>query len=60
MKDFGLRIDDVAVDKYSQDNRILKMKLWLHFTDMLKPHRRLENDMQLVDVTVTSFQQPEV
>ena len=31
MKEFAVKIDDVILDKYTQDSRILKLKLWDHF-----------------------------
>ena len=44
MKDFGIKIDDVKLDRYTQDSRLIKMKIWLHFTklflnkDLMKEH----------------------
>lgn len=31
MKDFGVIIENVILDKYTYDSRIIKMKVWLHF-----------------------------
>ena len=38
MKDFGVKIDNVKLDRYTQDSRLIKMKIWLHFYEILKPH----------------------
>ena len=36
MKDFGIKIDDVKLDRYTQDSRLIKMKIWLHFTRLFQ------------------------
>ena len=36
MKDFGIKIDDVKLDRFTQDSRLIKMKIWLHFTRLFK------------------------
>jgi hypothetical protein len=38
MKDFSVVCYDVKLDKFTQDPRIIKMKIWLHFRQMLKPY----------------------
>lgn len=60
MKDFAIKIDDVTVDRYTQDSRVLKMKLWHHFTDILRPKRTIENDMEVVDVTLSLYTMPSI
>ena len=32
MKDFGVKIDDLRLDRFTQDSRLIKMKIWLYFT----------------------------
>lgn len=36
MSKFAIRINNLKLDKTTQDPRMLKMKLWLHFTKILK------------------------
>mmetsp|Transcript_4428 Transcript_4428/g.6510 ORF Transcript_4428/g.6510 Transcript_4428/m.6510 type:complete len:142 (+) Transcript_4428:4089-4514(+) len=60
MSDFALQINDVIVDRHTQDSRVLKMKLWLHLTDLLREHRTLDNDMEIVDVTLSLYTQPSI
>jgi len=60
MSDFSLRIEDVVVDKYTQDSRVLKMKLWQHFTDILRPHRTFDNKMEVLDITFSLYTQPNI
>ena len=36
MKDFGVKIDDVKLDRYTQDSRLIKVKIWLHFTKLFQ------------------------
>lgn len=50
MSKFALRMNDVKLDKTTQDIRILKMKIWLHFRKLLKPHQDKENQMEVADV----------
>ena len=38
MKDFGVKIDNVKLDRYTQDSRIIKMKVWLHFKEILEEY----------------------
>lgn len=52
MKDFGIKIDDVKLDRYTQDSRLIKMKIWLHFTnlfrnkEMMKEHTNEDSEDQ--------------
>ena len=36
MKDFGVRIKDVRLDKFTYDSRVIKLKVWLHFKEILR------------------------
>ena len=53
MSDFGIRINNILLDKTTQDKRILKMKLWLHFTNILEAHRSEDNTMEVADVQIS-------
>ena len=55
MKDFGVQIDNVKLDKYSQDSRIVKIKVWLHFKEILAPFIDKFNDMQCIDVCLSLY-----
>ena len=48
IKDFVIQLNQLKVDKYSQDERILQMKLWL------KVNESLENN-QIIDMTFGSM-----
>jgi len=58
MKDFGIRINSLRLDKYTQDARLLKMKVWIHFHNMLYPFADEDNSMEIVDVSFSFYQQP--
>mmetsp|Transcript_24596 Transcript_24596/g.38189 ORF Transcript_24596/g.38189 Transcript_24596/m.38189 type:complete len:190 (-) Transcript_24596:3055-3624(-) len=58
MKDFGIAIQDLKLDKYTQDSRLLKLKIWIHFHNFLKPLADEDNSMEIVDVTFSLYQQP--
>ena len=47
---FSVRMNDVKLDKTTQDIRILKMKIWLHYRKLLEPHQTADNQMELADV----------
>ena len=53
MSDFGIRINNILLDKTTQDKRILKMNLWLHFTNILEAHRSEDNTMEVADVQIS-------
>ena len=36
MKDFGVKIDDLRLDRFTQDSRLIKMKIWLYFTKLFQ------------------------
>ena len=60
MSDFSILIQDVAVDKRSQDSRVLKMKLWLHINNMLKKYKEADNKLEIMDITLSYYTQPSV
>jgi hypothetical protein len=45
MKDFGCTIENLKLDKYTYDSRIIKMKIWLHFHELMEKKRDRFNDM---------------
>ena len=36
MKDFGVKIDDLKLDRFTQDSRLIKFKIWLYFTKIFQ------------------------
>lgn len=50
MKDFTIQIRMLQIDNSSQDVRILKLKIWLHFNELLKKFRTETNQMEVADV----------
>lgn len=60
MKDFTVYCKDVICDRHTQDSRLIKMKIWLHFTKLLKPHRLEDNQQKVVDVTLSLSTQPKL
>ena len=60
MKDFGVKIDNVKLDRYSQDSRIVKIKVWLHFKEILEQYKDKFNDMQCIDVCLSLYTQPSI
>lgn len=66
MKDFGIKIDEVILDRYTQDSRLIKMKVWLHFTKILgleeiSGQKADEyNDLEVIDVTLSNYTQPSI
>ena len=61
MKDFTVQLNNVMLDKYSQDIRIVKMKVWLHFTNIFNNEKfRLKgNSFEICDVNLSLSNQPE-
>lgn len=45
MKDFGVKINNVKLDKYTLDSRIVKIKIWLYFKEILEFNKDKYNDM---------------
>ena len=58
MAKFTIRMNDVKLDKTTQDLRILKMKIWLHFRRLLKPHSDGDNQMEVADVQLANANAP--
>ena len=50
MKDFTIQVRRYQFDNTTQDLRILKLKLWLHFEELLKDFRSETNKMEIADV----------
>lgn len=60
MKDFGIKIDNVILDRYTQDSRLIKLKIWLHFTNVLQPYADDHNQMEVIDVCLSLYTQPSI
>ena len=58
MSKFTIRLNDIKLDKTTQDTRILKMKIWLHFTKLLKDFQTDENKMEVADVQLANAKDP--
>ena len=55
MKDFGIILENVILDKYTYDSRVIKMKVWLHFKQLLAPKVDKYNDHCCIDVTLSLY-----
>ena len=55
MKDFGVKINNVKLDKFTYDSRVVKIKVWLHFQDVLEPFKTPYNDMECIDVCLSLY-----
>ena len=58
-RDFTIQLKDVQLNKYTQDTRFLKMKIWLRFSQVfqgLAVSGKAENseDAQVIDINFTS------
>ena len=56
MKDFGIKINNMQVDKYTQDYRVQKMKTWMHFSDILMEYHindESRDAMEVLDVSLS-------
>ena len=60
IKDFGIMFKNVKLDRYTQDKAVIKMKLWLHVQQVLKMKRSIENNMEIMDITVSMYSEPDV
>ena len=60
MKDFGVKINNVKLDKFTYDSRVVKIKVWLHFQDVLEPFKTPYNDMECIDVCLSLYTQPSI
>ena len=55
MKDFGIKLNNVKLDKFTFDSRIVKIKIWLYFKELLKEDADKFNDMQCIDVCLSLY-----
>ena len=63
MQDFAIQCNDVLVDKQTQDSRLVKMKVWLHFNKIIEEANKSNDnlfDHQVVDVTLSITTQPKL
>lgn len=60
MKDFGVRIKDVRLDKFTFDSRVVKIKVWLYFREILARYKNSHNDMECIDVCLSLYTQPSI
>lgn len=59
MKDFSIQVNNTILDKYTQDIRLVKMKIWLHFTRRFREFQIRDNDYEVCDVVLSLSNQPE-
>ena len=55
IKDFSIQLDDLQFNKYSQDTRILQMKLWLTLNDSINKDLPLTEQVQIMDINLSSL-----
>ena len=57
MKDFGVMIKDVRLDKFTYDSRVIKIKVWQYFKKILEPIAKENplNDMECIDVCLSLY-----
>jgi hypothetical protein len=64
MKDFAISCDNCMIDKTTQDTRLVKMKIWLHFTKILSRFDQYTHEQglkhQVIDVTLSISTQPKL
>jgi hypothetical protein len=60
MKDFTVQINNLVLDKYTQDIRLVKMKIWLHFNNTFSTRKFMlkDNGFDVCDVTLSLSNQP--
>ena len=58
MKDFSVMCRNVNLDKYTQDPILIKMKVWLHFNQLMQEYKLEGNDQEIVDVTLSICSSP--
>ena len=58
MTDFGVFAYNLKLDKYTQDSRIIRMKLWLHLNQVLKPFRSSNNKLEIIDICLSEHTEP--
>lgn len=60
MTDFAIKLPDVRIDRSSQNPAILKMKIWLRLTELLREIKTEENPAEIVDITVNLAHLPAI
>ena len=55
MKDFGVKLNKVRLDKFTFDSRVIKLKVWHYFTEILKNDADKYNDMKCIDVCLSLY-----
>lgn len=63
MHDFAIQCNNVFLDKQTQDSRLVKMKVWLHFHKIVGEACKLNGslfDPQVIDVTLSITTQPKL
>ena len=63
LKDFGIMMKDLKVDKFTQNIQILKMKLWLHIEEMFKQSKMSENvgcRHHIVDICFSLYKEHDI
>ena len=60
MKDFGVKLNKVRLDKFTFDSRVIKLKVWHYFTEILKHEADNFNDMSCIDVCLSLYTQPNI
>lgn len=56
MQDFSVQIRNIKLDNTTQDIRILKLKVWIHFAELLKNlNAKSENGSEQIDIADVQF-----
>jgi len=65
MTDYGVRIRDLKLDKYTQNPHVQQMRIWTHITGIMRQFAKdmnieRENPMEVIDVTLSIYTLPEI
>jgi len=65
MTDYGVRIKDLKLDKYTQNPHVQQMRIWTHITGIMGNFAKdmnieRENPMEVIDVTLSIYTLPEI
>ena len=65
MTDYGVRIKDLKLDKYTQNPHVQQMRIYTHITGILRQFAKdmnieRENPMEVIDVTLSTYIMPEI
>ena len=60
MRDFGVWMQEVKLDRHTQDPRVIKLKVWMFFMNILQRFATDENPMEIIDVTFSRYTDKEV